>query len=140
MSLCVVDASVAAKWFLKESHTDESLRLLSDPYQLHAPDFLWTEIASVVCRRIHRKQLSPEDGLLILPALRRLPIQIFPSSNLLETATAIALDTGTSLYDCLYVALAELRNARMVTADGRLYRNLAAGRFSTCVLWVGDIP
>jgi predicted nucleic acid-binding protein len=140
MNVYVVDASVAVKWFFTEAHTEDALRLRLHPHELRAPDYLWLEVASVVCQRIRRKQVLAEKGLRILPALRSLPVQIFPSSELLEAATDIALDTATSLYDSVYVALAVLSDARMVTADGRLYRNLSAGRFSTCVLWVGDIP
>ena len=139
MSLSVVDASVAIKWFFPEVHSEEAIRLRTPPHELHAPDLLWLEVHNVVCRNIRRNLIAQEKGLQILSVLRRLPIQIFPSVDLLDTATAIALDTAAGLYDCIYVALAILLDARMVTADRRLYQGLRSGPLADRVLWVGDL-
>lgn len=140
MSIYVVDASVAVKWFFAEAHTEQALRLRLHPHELRAPDYLWLEVASVVCQRIQRKQVLAEEGLRMLPALRRLPIQIFPSADLLDLATVLALDTDTSLYDCIYLALAVFQDASVVTADRRFYQSLAAGPLGNRLLWVGNIP
>jgi predicted nucleic acid-binding protein len=43
------------------------------------------------------------------------------------------------VYDSLYVALAMLLGAPMVTADRRLYDALAAGPFAKYVAWVEDL-
>ena len=139
MTHYVVDASVAAKWFIQEIHTEEARRLLTRAHQLSAPDLLWLELHSIVCRRIRSKQLHREHGLPILAALHAFPIQIFPSADLLDAATGIALDTACSLYDCIYIALAVFLDARVVTADRRFHRGLAASNLGTRVLWVGDL-
>lgn len=39
MKVCVVDASVAAKWFVEEQFTDEALILIKKFDLFHAPDF-----------------------------------------------------------------------------------------------------
>ncbi len=140
MSVYIVDASVAVKWSFPEDHTDESLRLRAPSHQLCAPDFLWVELASVVCQQIQRRQVLRAKGLEILSALRRVPIQIFPSAELLDMATAIALETSTSVYDCLYLALAVSLDSRMVTADRKLFHALATGNLANRVMWVGNIP
>ena len=134
-----MDASVAAKWFLQEPQSEDALRLLADPHELRAPDLLWLELSSVVCRRIGRKQIPREEGFLVLSTVRRLPIQIFSSTELLGAATGIALDTATSLYDCIYLALAIRLDARVVTADLRFYHSLRLGPLADRVLWVGDL-
>jgi predicted nucleic acid-binding protein len=139
MSIYVVDASVAVKWFFEEAQSQDALRLLNDPNELRAPDFLWLEVSSVVCKRIRRRQLAPEEGLPILPTLRRYPIQIFPSADLLDAATHIAIETSTNIYDCLYLALAVLRDARMVTADRRFCRAIEPSQFANRVMWIGNI-
>lgn len=139
MSVLVVDASVAAKWFLQEVHTENALRLLTDPHELHAPDLLWLELHNVVCRRIRRKLIASEEGVRMLAAVRRFPIQIFPLTDLLDPATGIALDTATSLYDCLYIALAVQLDGKMVTADRPFYRGLASTHFANRVVWIEDM-
>ena len=43
-----------------------------------------------------------------------------PSSDLVARASAIALEIAHPVYDCLYLACAEVEGAPLVTADGRL--------------------
>ena len=140
MNLYVVDASAAIKWYVSELDSEAALRLLASSHDLCAPDYLWLEVASVVCQRLQRKQLTSEEGLEILPAMRRVPIRIFPSGNLLDSSIAMALETSTSFYDCVYLALAVSIDGQMVTADRRFYRALAPSRFANYALWIGDIP
>ena len=140
MSTYVVDASVAAKWLMPEAHTQEARRLLAGLHELRAPDLFWLEMHGIVCQRIRRKAFPRQEGLRILSALHSFPIQIFPSADLLANATAIALGSAIGLYDCIYVALAVLLDAPMVTADRRLLQGLAGGPLAPYVLWVEDIP
>jgi predicted nucleic acid-binding protein len=44
MSVYVVDASVAAKWFFEEAYSEDASRPLHAKYRLHAPDFLLLEL------------------------------------------------------------------------------------------------
>ena len=48
MSLFVVDASVAIKWFFPEIHGDAALRLLEGEHRLHAPDLIYSEFGNVL--------------------------------------------------------------------------------------------
>ena len=52
----------------------------------------------------------------------------------------LALETRCSLYDCLYLALAETIDGKMVTADGKFHKALANSRHSKQMLWVEDLP
>ena len=58
MSIYVVDASVAAKWFFDEPLSDESARLLDPSHVLHVPDLFLIEIDSVLCKKIRRGEIS----------------------------------------------------------------------------------
>ena len=139
MSSYVVDASVAAKWFLQEPHSEAALRLLADPHKLRAPDLLWLELSSVVCRRIGRKQLPHDEGFLVLSTFRRLPVQLFAATELLGAAADMACDTATSLYDCVYLALAMRLGVPMVTADRRFWRGVSRTALAPHILWVEEI-
>ena len=48
---CVVDASVAIKWFVPEIHSDAALRLRGEAYELIAPDLLILEIGNILWKR-----------------------------------------------------------------------------------------
>jgi len=135
----VVDASVAAKWFLNETHAVAARRLLSDSFSLHAPDFFLLELDNLFCKRIRRGEIAVRDGDEARAILRSGPIQFHPVASLQDTAYAIANQSGRSIYDCLYVALAVLLNEIVVTADRRLYQALSGGPFGKYVAWVGDI-
>jgi predicted nucleic acid-binding protein len=51
-----------------------------------------------------------------------------------------ALAAEITIYDSLYVVLAEARDIPLVTADARSLRRLAnAPAFAKLMLWVGDV-
>lgn len=139
MSGLVIDASVAAKWFTEEEHADEALRLLGGEYLLHAPDFFMLEMDSVFCKWMRRDIINEDDGEMVRTTLRQLPIQKHPFAPLQDSAYTIASQTGQSVYDCLYVALAALLEGRMVTADRRLYDGLRNGPFKKHLVWIEDV-
>ena len=56
--IIVIDASVAAKLFFQKEHSLEALNLLSNPFELKAPDLLYLGMESLLCKRTRRKELS----------------------------------------------------------------------------------
>ena len=138
MSLYVVDASVAAKWFLHEEHTQAARRVLAGDNDFHAPDFFLLEMDNVLCKHVRRGNISGEDAHRIRAALGRCPIHYHSWQELRNSAYAMANQTRRSVYDCLYVALAAELGGQMVTADRRLYEALTAGPLSDHVVWVED--
>jgi predicted nucleic acid-binding protein len=140
MTRTIVDASVAAKWFFEEVHTEAAVRLLDSRHRLHAPDLLLAEVDNVVCKRVRRSEITAAEGRKVRTALRQVPLQTYALTSLLNPAFEIAVRTNRSLYDCVYVALAMLLKGRMATADRRLYDALAAGPLSKYMVWVEDLP
>jgi len=139
MSVFVVDASVAAKWFFNEEDAVNALSVLHEGNQLHAPDFLRLEMDSILCKWVRRGTVGAADARDIRDTFRRYPIEYHPFASLQDSAYAIATQAGRSVYDCLYVALAALLKAKMVTADRRLHDALKDGPFKRHVVWVGDV-
>jgi len=139
VSLFIVDASVAAKWFVEEEYDQAALSVLAETNQLHAPDFLLLEMDSIICKWIQRDVLTEAEGNDLRDAFRQFPVRHHPFVSFLDSAFAIASQTGQSMYDCLYVALAALLKGRMVTADRKLYDALNKGPFKKQVIWVGNI-
>ena len=137
MSLYVVDANVVAKWFVPEPLSEEAVRLLDEKHELASPDLLWPEIGNVLWRKARAGQLSGQEAARIVRALDQFPLRVFPSRLVLEGALEIALGTGRSVHDCVYVALAVALECRLVTADERLVNALAAGSLASHVMWVG---
>ena len=139
MSLYVVDASVAVKWFFSEVHHQAARRIVDDRNELHAPDLFQVETDNMLCKRIRRGEITAVQAGRIRGALRRSSVRLHPFEALLESAYAIAVGTGRGIYDCLYVALAALVGGPVVTADRRLYDGLAGGPYARHVLWIEDV-
>jgi predicted nucleic acid-binding protein len=61
---------------------------------------------------------------LLAKVLRTVPV-LHPYEPLLDRAVDISSQTRASLYDCLYVALAEREGCELVTADQRAINSLS---------------
>ena len=124
MKTYVVDASVVAKWFFPENHAEASRRLLSGRRRLLAPDLVWGEFGNVVWKRVGRGEITGEEAAGIVGDFLRLPLEVVPTGPLLPAALELALSTGRTVYDCLYLALAIDRGCSLVTGDERLVNAL----------------
>lgn len=141
MSIYVVDASVAAKWFFNEPFSDESARLLDASHVLHVPDLFLIEIDSVLCKKIRRGEISEGEAQEIRSTLDIFPLQKHPFQFLTDSAFELAVQTQSSPYDCLYLILAIFLGAQMVTADRRFYDNISRSQLAVGSLcWVADLP
>ena len=138
----VLDASVAAKWYLPrgENLVEESVRLLneytSDLTRFAVPDLFWPEMGSIFWKAVRNKRMSGQSADEALQSLSELQLPTFPSYPLLRDAYRIATRFQCTVYDCTYVALAVVSGQPLVTADERLANALAA-HFP--VRWLGSV-
>ncbi len=137
--ILVVDASVAAKWFADEQLAGEALSILAPFNQLHAPDFLFLEIDSIISKWIRRGIITEAEGNDTRAAIRQVPIITYHFESYQDSAYYIAVKTHRSVYDCLYIALAAFLGGQMVTADRRLYNGLSGGPFGRNIVWLEDV-
>jgi predicted nucleic acid-binding protein len=135
----VVDASVAVKWFVPEIYSAQALRFLDAGFRHHIPAILHTEVGQTIWKKVHqRKEIVPADGRSILRALLVTPFEVHAVTPLLEPAFDIALTTGRTVYDSIYLALAVALGCKLVTADHKLCNALRASAFAADVIWVAD--
>ncbi|MFM8552001.1 MAG: type II toxin-antitoxin system VapC family toxin [Nitrospiraceae bacterium] len=139
MTRYVVDASVAIKWFIPERLSEAAGRLHQGRHSLSVPAFFWLEIGNVLAKKIRRGELIGAEGDFILKELRRVPLQRHADERLFRPAYALAVQTQRSLYDCLYLALAEAVDGRLVTADRKFYAALIAREQGRRMLWIEDL-
>ena len=124
----VVDASVLVKWFLheKEADRDRALALrefhISGRSTLFIPQLALLEVLNAV--RFSPKA-DEEDGEMALETLHDLHLETRPAElDLLRKANAIAWAYKITIYDALYVALAEQVGYPLITADEVMVKKL----------------
>jgi predicted nucleic acid-binding protein len=142
--MIVVDASVAAKWFLPEVGSAAAIELQEGPDKLIAPELIRLEVAGSITRRVRadkkEERLSPEVALGRCSKWFRLldqaTISLIPEAELLDKAVKLSVEIKHTLQDCMYLAVAQERNARLVTAD-RPFRDRAIGFYKHIALLPG---
>ncbi len=127
MSALCVDASIAIKWVIEEAGTQEALELRKGA-KLIAPDLLISECASILWKKVQRKELRKDEALLAARLLQGAEIELVPTRSLLEATAQLAIELAHPAYDCVYLAVAMERGCRFITADDRLLRKIAESR------------
>ena len=140
MTRIVVDASVAAKWFLPETHAQAAGRVLKENHMLLAPDLIWAEVGNVFWKKWRRGEISREVARDLLRDFRRFPLETTPSQTLLDAAWRIATESGRPVYDSLYIALADIRTCRLITAERKLVNAFKNSPYAARLRWVEDPP
>ena len=129
MNRYVIDSSVAIKWFIYEDLQAEALAILNEwelgNLECVVPDWFYVEIGNILWKK-HRNQLiTREEVDTALAELGNLPLLIKPSHPLNDAAVSFAIKYDRTVYDSLYVVLAEEEDCPFVTADDRLANALA---------------
>jgi len=135
----VVDSSVAFKWFVAdEPHAAEAAVLLQNESALLAPDLLVAEVCNSAWRAVRLGRIPSRQADYIATAVPRLFAVLAEAASLAARAVTIAVQLDHPVYDCLYLALAEARQAPLVTADDRLLAKLRGTQWDAAVLALAD--
>ena len=138
----VIDASVVIKFYVPEILSDraqEVMSLVADgELMLLAPDLLYPETGNILWKKQRLHELTPDEVEEIVDAITSLPIKIEHSRQIMPLSVSIALQSGITVYDAMYVAVARIYETRMITADRRLVGALAKTEFKNNVQWLGD--
>jgi predicted nucleic acid-binding protein len=134
----VIDASVAAKWVVEEDYSANAALLL-DYDTLHAPAHWRAEAVNVLWAKVFRGDLTAADAEQRMLLLIQAPVADTAVAGLVPRAFAISVAHSVTVYDSLYVALAEQRDIPLVTADERFIRRLSGdAHLAKRMVWVGN--
>ena len=124
----VIDASVAAKWFLRdpsEADTDVAddvlVAILAGEVEAHAPNFFTYEVCSALTKACKMSRLAKETARRCVHELFGLPIQI-SEANEEEGSEALvmAVDYSKTHYDMVYLRLAQKLDCQWCTGDQKV--------------------
>src|SRR5947209_3533241 len=117
--MIVVDASALLEVLLRKSGAKAAERALFElGHTLHVPHLLDLEIAQVVRRFAMSREIDGERARTVLTDLSDLALRRYRHDFLLPRVWE--LRNNLSAYDAVYVALAEMLGAPLLTHDGRL--------------------
>lgn len=139
----ITDVSVAAKWVLRgpeEEFVSEArdllLRLVMGKIQVIVPDLFWVELGSVLWKAVRAGRCTRTVAESGLHEVKQQGLITASSHGLVEAAMDIALRFNRTVYDSIYVALAQRQTIQLITADEKLADALAA-KFP--VKWLGAL-
>lgn len=119
--MIVLDASAVIALLLGADGADAvRLAINRDSQTLHAPHLLDVEVGQVLRRYCMFEGLAPERGEVALQDLLALDIHRYSHEALLERSWE--LRANLTAYDAVYIALAEVLDAPLLTLDARLAR------------------
>jgi predicted nucleic acid-binding protein len=139
MTVIVVDASIVTKWYFPEEYTTEALSLLDESYTLRAPDLLSAEFGNAAWQKVRRDESTLADAQAAVNSFASAPVELYASFSLLPSAFSIANDTGRTMYDSLYLALALALGCPLVTADLRFYNALQVTSHAKSLVWIENL-
>jgi predicted nucleic acid-binding protein len=115
----VLDASAALEWLLQSpAGIKVDKRIFSVSESLHAPHLLDVEVAQVLRRYVREKLITAQRGREALEDLGDLQLNRYPHEFLIPRVWE--LRSTLTAYEAVYVALAELLDAALLTCDSRI--------------------
>ena len=119
--ILVIDASVVLKWFSGDKELDRDLaikvyeEMSRGEIRLIAPEFLLVEVSNVLARK---KKLPKDDLKRVVDMLMESGIEFLGVP--IDLVVDATYKHEISVYDALYVALAETQGVGLLTEDARL--------------------
>ena len=119
----VIDASVVVKWFLNEECSKEALKIREDhifgEVNLIIPELAFMEVLNA----LRYKKVDIKRLLEVNKSLFEEQFQIEKINySVLNKAVENSIKYGITIYDSLYVTIAQLHGAFLITADSELYK------------------
>lgn len=128
MNPVIVDSSVAYKWLSpdEEGGVEQAFSILwshrSGEVTLVAPPILYVELANSLR---YSKHVAEDDTVALIGALDELGIELVESTpSRLVAATRLSHRHHVSIYDALFLALAEELDCPLITADRKAFAGI----------------
>lgn len=127
MSVHVLDASAWLRLFLSDGTMPAGLEAAAVQVDrgaaaFAAPELILVEAAQALHRKCQRGFLTPKERDALWVDMRRTPIDLLPLHEHVDRALALAVAHRLTVYDALYLAIAEHLGAPLLTADADLTR------------------
>ena len=135
----VLDSSAIVALFFKEDVSDEVEKEVNRFNEYYTVDQAFSEVANAAWKKVY---IYGEDENISKQALKKAMefmskiCKVVDSSSLIDPAFDIALKTGITVYDALFVALASKLNEKLITTDEKLWKKLQNSKYSNLIVCI----
>ena len=125
MKIVVLDTSAIIRLYVPDGPLPDGLEehvtsSWKGETALLVPELALAECAQVLWKKEQAGYLNSSEVDQILSSILELPIEIVGHYDLLSDAVLIARRHNLTIYDALFLTLAEKKRAQLITADQRL--------------------
>jgi len=126
----VVDSSVLFALFFPEEYSEWSEKMIKEYGELHVPELAFLETSSAAWKRIIVFKQSRDTVLRNLKLLHKFISDVcivHRDVNYLQRAIELSIELGVTVYDSLFLAIAEEYETKVLTVDRKLVETLKQG-------------
>ena len=125
MKMVVLDTSALLRLFIPDgplpASVEQAFRLAErGNARLLAPELLLAEAAQVLHKKWKSRQLSVEENDALLDLIVELPIEFLSHGPFIKHAAEFARSKNLTIYDSLFLSIADINDATLLTADKTL--------------------
>ena len=91
-----------------------------DEVELMAPSLIIIESAQVLFKKWSQELLTKDEAETLFEDIRSLPIRLFEPAEFIKSALDIAMAQNITVYDALFVSVAQYYSATLITVDNKL--------------------
>lgn len=127
MKRVVVDASSILRFFFTRApdHPLDDM-IASENVEMFAPSLIHAEVGNGIWRYVRAGAITSSEAITVFERFRRIRLTLVREDELRDQPLALAIKTGLTVYDGMYLALAIKMKSALVTEDARL-RKTAGG-------------
>jgi predicted nucleic acid-binding protein len=134
----VIDASIAAKWYLPESDSAAAEKLVELDAEFHAPNFLETQFASIFWKHCVAQKTTIDVWRIARVQLKKIIPAWHLDERLHEQSLELAIAHKHHVFDCIYLALAIQIDGMAVTSDKQFLARFAKSIYSNRIVALQD--
>lgn len=118
--MIVLDASAALELAMQRKHSLDIAKQLRESREVWVPDIFYSEVANAFWKSVAFADFDPERARVLLRLTVALPDHVEKSSALTEGAFSLSCQRQKPVYDSLYLELARIKAAKLLTMDRKL--------------------
>ena len=133
----IIDSNIIIHAMIQGEFTAKARQALASG-NLHAPEIVIAEIANVLGRMVRTKIIDVSQAVNLYASVKKLPIQLAASRDLIDRAFDLSLDLAHPIFDCYYLELALRERLPFITTNSRFIEKLRSRDYSGAIVHLSD--